>query len=32
MCGAPGTGRTIAELVAGETPQVDIAPFRPDRF
>lgn len=32
MCGAPGTGRTIAELVAGETPQVDIAPFRADRF
>lgn len=32
MCGAAGTGRTIAELVAGETPQIDIAPFRPDRF
>lgn len=32
MCGAPGTGRTIAELVAGETPQVDIKPFRADRF
>lgn len=32
MCGAPGTGRTIAELVAGEAPQVDIAPFRADRF
>lgn len=32
MCGAPGTGRTIAELVAGEKPQVDIAPFRADRF
>jgi len=32
MCGAPGTGRTIAELVAGETPSIDIAPFRADRF
>jgi D-amino-acid dehydrogenase len=32
MCGAPGTGRTIAELVAGEKPQVDITPFRPERF
>lgn len=32
MCGAPGTGRTIAELVAGEKPQVDITPFRADRF
>jgi D-amino-acid dehydrogenase len=32
MCGAAGTGRTIAELVAGETPQVDIRPFRADRF
>ncbi len=32
MCGAPGTGRTIAELIAGEQPQVDIAPFRADRF
>lgn len=32
MCGAPGTGRTIAELVSGEKPQVDIAPFRADRF
>lgn len=32
MCGAPGTGRTIAELVAGETPQIDITPLRPERF
>jgi len=32
MCGAPGTGRTIAELVSGEKPQVDITPFRADRF
>lgn len=32
MCGAAGTGRTIAELVAGERPQIDIAPYRPDRF
>lgn len=32
MCGASGTGRTIAELVAGEKPQIDISPFRPARF
>jgi D-amino-acid dehydrogenase len=32
MCGASGTGRTISELVAGERPQIDIEPFRPDRF
>jgi D-amino-acid dehydrogenase len=32
MCGAAGTGRTIAELVSGEEPQVDIRPFRADRF
>jgi D-amino-acid dehydrogenase len=32
MCGAAGTGRTIAELVAGERPQIDIEPFRVDRF
>lgn len=32
MCGASGTGRTIAELVAGEKTQIDIAPFRADRF
>lgn len=32
MCSASGTGRTVAELVAGEKPQVDIAPFSADRF
>lgn len=32
MCGASGTGRTIAELVAGEQPQIDISPFSVDRF
>jgi len=32
MCSASGTGRTIAELVAGEAPQVDVSPFRADRF
>ncbi|MBI3376643.1 MAG: FAD-dependent oxidoreductase [Betaproteobacteria bacterium] len=32
MCGAPGTGRTIAELVNGEKPQIDIEAFRADRF
>ena len=26
------TGRLIGQLVAGRTPEVDLAPFRPDRF
>jgi glycine/D-amino acid oxidase-like deaminating enzyme len=29
---APGAGRLMAELVMGETPVVDPAPFRYDRF
>lgn len=32
MCSASGTGRTVAELIAGEKPQIDISPFRADRF
>jgi D-amino-acid dehydrogenase len=32
MCSASGTGRTIAELVLREKPQIDISPFRADRF
>jgi D-amino-acid dehydrogenase len=32
MCGGASTGREIAHLVAGRTPQIDLAPFRPDRF
>lgn len=32
MCGAPGTGRAIAELLSGEKPQIDLGPFRADRF
>lgn len=32
MCGGASTGREIASLVAGRTPQVDLHPFRPDRF
>lgn len=32
MCSASGTARTIAELLAGEKPQIDISPFRADRF
>jgi D-amino-acid dehydrogenase len=32
MCGAASTGREIANLVAGRAPQVELAPFRPDRF
>ena len=30
-CG-PATGRVIARLLKGEAPNVDLAPFRPDRF
>ena len=26
------TGKLVSELVAGKTPSVDLAPFRPDRF
>ena len=29
---APATGRLLAELISGETPTVDPAPFRADRF
>jgi len=32
MCGGASTGREIANLVAGRAPQIDLAPFRPDRF
>ncbi len=32
MCGGATTGREIAHLVAGRAPQVDLQPFRPDRF
>jgi D-amino-acid dehydrogenase len=29
---APVTAKLVAELLAGETPSQDVAPFRPDRF
>jgi glycine/D-amino acid oxidase-like deaminating enzyme len=32
MCAAAGTGRELAALVAGRAPQVDLHPFRPERF
>ncbi len=32
MCGGASTGREIANLVAGRAPQVDLEPFRADRF
>jgi len=32
MCGGATTGREIANLVAGRSPQVDLEPFRADRF
>jgi D-amino-acid dehydrogenase len=32
MCGAASTGREIAALVAGRTPQIDLSPFSPTRF
>lgn len=32
MCMAAATGREVAHLVAGRPTQVDLRPFRPDRF
>lgn len=32
MCGAPTTGREIANLVAGRAPEIDLKPFAADRF
>jgi glycine/D-amino acid oxidase-like deaminating enzyme len=29
---APITGRLVAQLIGGEQPDHDLAPFRPDRF
>jgi D-amino-acid dehydrogenase len=32
MCMGAATGREVAHLIAGRPTQVDLAPFRPDRF
>ncbi|MCC6000440.1 MAG: FAD-dependent oxidoreductase [Pararhodobacter sp.] len=32
MCGGASTGREIAHLVAGRPTEIDLHPFRPDRF
>lgn len=32
LTGGPKTGRLVADLVAGRTPNMDIRPFRADRF
>lgn len=32
MCAAPSTGREIANLIAGRSPQIDLAPFAANRF
>lgn len=32
LCGGAPTGRIIADLVAGRQPNIDLTPFRPDRF
>lgn len=32
LCGGAPTARIIADLIAGRTPNIDIAPYRPDRF
>jgi D-amino-acid dehydrogenase len=29
---APATARIVAELAVGRTPNIDIAPYRADRF
>jgi D-amino-acid dehydrogenase len=28
----PATARLLAEMMSGETPEIDVAPYRPDRF
>ena len=32
VSGSPVTGRIIADLVSGRPPEIDISPFRVDRF
>jgi glycine/D-amino acid oxidase-like deaminating enzyme len=32
MACAAVTGKTVAEIIAGETPQIDVAAFSPRRF
>lgn len=32
MCGGATTGREIANLVSGREPEINLKPFRPDRF
>jgi D-amino-acid dehydrogenase len=32
LVGAPMTGRTVADLIAGQPPAIDVAPFRAARF
>ena len=32
MSQGPITGLLVAQLIAGETPALDLAPFSPDRF
>lgn len=32
LMAAPVTGQLVTDLVAGRTPRIDIAPFRPERF
>jgi D-amino-acid dehydrogenase len=32
LVGAPMTGRTVADMIAGQAPTIDVAPFSPSRF
>ena len=32
LCSGPRTGRIVADLVAGQDPGIDLAPYRADRF
>jgi D-amino-acid dehydrogenase len=32
MCGGATTGRELANIISGREPQVDLSPFKPDRF
>jgi hypothetical protein len=32
MASAAKTGKTVAEILSGQSPQVDVEPFSPQRF
>jgi D-amino-acid dehydrogenase len=32
LCSGAPTGRIVADLIAGRQPNIDVTPYRPDRF